>query len=191
MLMERQQMDANETTDCTAGENTTVSEVGTVRKTETKPRVSRRLGKVEYENCCRIYFIEAVGMDLIKIGYTIDPAKRFLAMLTSSPAPLSLLGSISGGPQKELEIHTALDEHRLHGEWFKKVPPVMALVETADQLYGHEFYNQVARERGAALREYLAKMKRGEVVRPTRGAEKRPRSRQSRDLPYIASGGGL
>lgn len=158
------------------------------RRPETKPRVSRRLGKIEYENCCRIYFIEAVGMGLIKIGYTIDPAKRFLSMLTVSPAPLSLLGSISGGPQKELEIHAALDEHRLHGEWFKKVPAVMALVATADHVYGHEFCNQVARERGAALREYLAKMKRGEVVRPTKGSEKRPRSLQSRDLPYVASG---
>jgi hypothetical protein len=154
---------------------------------ETRPRVSRRLGKAEYENCCRIYFIEAVGMDLIKIGYTIDPAKRFLTMLTMSPAPLSLLGSLSGGPQKELEIHDKLEPQRLHGEWFKKTPEVMAVVATAEQLYGHDFYNQVARERGAALQEYLAKMKRGEVVRPTRGKLKRPRSLNPRSEPYEAS----
>ncbi len=157
------------------------------RRAETKPRVSRRLGKAEYENCCRIYFIEAVGMDLIKIGYTIDPAKRFLSMLTVSPAPLTLLGSITGGPQREGEIHAQLEAHRLHGEWFKKVPEVMALVATAEHVYGHEFCNQVARERGAALKVYLERMKRGEVVRPTKGKEKRPRSLQSRDLPYIPS----
>jgi len=149
--------------------------------------VSRRLGSAEYENCCRIYFIEAVGMGLIKIGYTIDPAKRFMTMLTMSPAPLSLLGSISGGPQKETEIHAQLEPHRLHGEWFKATPEVMAIVATAEQRYGQEFFNQVARVRGAALQEYLAKMKRGEVVRPTRGKEKRPRSLNPRTEPYEAS----
>ena len=152
-----------------------------------KVSVSRRLGKAEYENCCRIYFIEAVGMDLIKIGYTIDPVRRFMGMLTMSPAPLSLLGSISGGPQKELKIHAELEPHRLHGEWFRKVPEVMVVVATAEQTYGHGLLNQVARQRGAALQEYLARMKAGEVVRPTRGKLKRPRSLQSRDLPYSPS----
>jgi hypothetical protein len=154
---------------------------------ETQPRISRRLGKVEYEACCRIYFIEAVGMNLVKIGYTIDPARRFMTMLTMSPAPLSLLGSITGGPQKEAEIHGRLEPHRLHGEWFKMVPEVMAIVAAAEQHYGHEFYNQVARQRGAALREYLAKMKAGEVVRPTRGKLKRPRSLNPKNEPYVAS----
>jgi hypothetical protein len=136
---------------------------------ETKPRASRRLGKELYEHICKIYFIEAVGMDLIKIGYTVNPTQRFMGMLTTSPAPLSLLGSIWGGPQKELEIHARLEPHRLHGEWFKKVPEVMEVVASADQVYGDEFYNQVARQRGAKLLEYLAKLKAGEVVRPTRG----------------------
>lgn len=154
---------------------------------ETKPRLSRRLGKAEYENCCRIYFIEAVGMGLVKIGYTIDPAKRFMSMLTMSPAPLSLLGSITGGPEKEAEIHGKLAPHRLHGEWFKMVPEVMAIVATAEHRYGHEFYNQVARERGAALQAYLERMRRGEVVRPTRGKEKRPRSLNPRAEPYVPS----
>ena len=52
--------------------------------TETKPRVSRRLGKEMYEHVSKIYFIEAVGLDLIKIGYTVDPVKRFMGMLTMS-----------------------------------------------------------------------------------------------------------
>ena len=154
---------------------------------ETKPRLSRRMGKTEYEAGCRIYFIEAVGMNLVKIGYTINPPKRFMAMLTASPAPLSLLGCIAGGPQKEAKLHAQLAEHRLHGEWFKMVPEVLSVVATADRQYGHEFYNQVARERGAALQEYLVKLKAGEVVRPTRGKEKRLRSLQSRDLPYLSS----
>lgn len=70
-----------------------------------------------YEHVCKVYFVEAVGMDLIKIGYTVDPVKRFTAMLTMSPAPLSLLGSMWGGPRREGEIHALLDEFRVHGEW--------------------------------------------------------------------------
>jgi hypothetical protein len=154
---------------------------------ETKPRISRRMGGDAYEHVCRIYFIEAVGMDLIKIGYTIDPVKRFMTMLTVSPAPLSLLGSIWGGPRREAEIHGKLEAHRLHGEWFKKVPEVMAYVEASEQSYGDKLLNQVARQRGAALQEYLAKMKAGEVVRPTKGKHKRPKSLNPRNLPYEAS----
>jgi hypothetical protein len=140
-----------------------------------------------YERVSRLYFIEAVGLDLIKIGYTVDPVKRFIGMLTSSPVPLSLLGSTWGGPQREAEVHAQLAEFRTHGEWFKKSPEVMAVAATADLSYGEEMLNQVARERGAALQDYLAKLKRGEVVRPTRGKEKRPRSLNPRSLPYEPS----
>jgi hypothetical protein len=141
-----------------------------------------------YEHVSRIYFIEAVGLSLVKIGYTVDPVKRFMGMLTMSPVPLSLLGSIWGGPQKEAEIHAKLATFRTHGEWFKMTAEVMAIVATAETSYGSDMLNQVARVRGAALQEYLAKMKRGEVVRPTRGKLKRPRSLNPRNEPYKASG---
>lgn len=155
---------------------------------ETRPvRASRRLGKDLYQHVCKIYFVEAVGMDLVKIGYTVNPVKRFMAMLTMSPAPLSLLGSMWGGPRRETEIHAKLDEFRVHGEWFEKSPEVMAVVATADLSYGEGMLNQVAKQRGAALQEYLAKLKRGEVVRPTRGKESRPRSLNPRSLPYDPS----
>ncbi|HEX7741392.1 MAG TPA: hypothetical protein VF442_02970, partial [Sphingobium sp.] len=72
-------------------------------------RASRRLGSDLYEHVSRLYFIEAIGLDLIKIGYTVDPVKRFTSMLTMSPVPLSLLGSIWGGPKREMEIHAKLD----------------------------------------------------------------------------------
>lgn len=145
----------------------------------TEQRISRKMGKDAYEGACRIYFIEAVGMDRVKIGYTVNPARRFVGMLTSSPAPLSLLGCMPGGPQKEAQLHAQLAEHRLHGEWFRMVPAVMAVVAGAETIYGQEFYNQVARQRGAGLGEYLAKMRAGEVVRPTRGKLKRPRLKKS------------
>ncbi len=133
-----------------------------------KRRLSRRLGKERYERLCEIYFIEAVGLDLIKIGYTLKVLERFKGMLTMSPCPLSLLGTIEGGPQKEVELHAQLAEHWSHGEWYRKSPAVMAVVATATPS-GAEFLNQHAKRRGEALQAYLAKMKAGEVVRPTRG----------------------
>lgn len=61
------------------------------------------------------------------------------------------------------------------------------MVATAEPSHGENLLNQVARQRGAALKEYLEKMKRGEVVRPTRGKEKRPRSLNPRSGPYEPS----
>lgn len=128
-----------------------------------------------------VYFIEAVGLDLIKIGYAIDLPKRFTGMMTTSPAALTLLGVLDGGPKLECAIHEQLAAHRAHGEWFRKTPEVMAVVATARPSDGQQFLNQTAKVRGAALQDYLAKLKRGEVVRATRGPNKHPRPK--RDYP--------
>lgn len=129
--------------------------------------------KADRENCCRVYFIEAVGHDLIKIGYALDLQKRFTGLMTASPAPLTLLGVLDGGPRLEMEIHEKLAAHRSHGEWFRKTPEVMAIAATARPDISQQWLNQKARVRGAALMEYLARMKRGEIVRPTRGPSRR------------------
>lgn len=146
----------------------------------TTSRVSRRMPKAEHEALCRVYFIEAEGHDLIKIGYAIDLQKRFAGMMTSSPAPLTLLGILEGGPKLETTIHERLATHRAHGEWFHKTPEVMAVVATSQPAIGQEWLNQKARLRGAGLQEYLAKLKAGEVSRPTRGPNKQPRTKTYR-----------
>lgn len=138
--------------------------------------------EADRETYCWVYFIEAVGLDLIKIGYALDLEKRFTGLMTSSPAALTLLGVMQGGPRLETQIHTDLAEHRAHGEWFRKTPEVMAVVAKAEPHWGQKWLNQRAKVRGAALMEYLARMKRGEVVRPTRGPT-RPSKRKSRDRP--------
>ena len=144
------------------------------------PTTSGGSAKQDRESYCWVYFIEAVGLDLLKVGYALDLRSRFTSMMTSSPASLSLLGVLQGGPRREMEIHTQLADHRAHGEWFRKTPEVMAVVATATPHKGQEWLNQTAKVRGAALMEYLAKMKRGEVVRPTRGPT-RPSKRKTHD----------
>lgn len=150
----------------------------TVPTTHSGTRAERLLEK---ESLSVVYFIEAVGLDLIKIGYALDPWTRFTNMMTMSPAPLSLLGVLDGGAKLECAIHEQLAADRAHGEWFHKTPAVMAVVATARPSIGQEWLNQKAKIRGAALREYLAKMKRGEVIRPTRGKLKHPKPK--RDYP--------
>lgn len=125
--------------------------------------------KRDRESTSWVYFVEAVDLNLIKIGYALDLEKRFTALMTSSPAALSLLGVLRGGPRLEMAIHEQLAAHRAHGEWFRKTPEVMAVVATAEQHDWQRWLNQRAKVRGAALMAYLERMKRGEVVRPTRG----------------------
>lgn len=143
-------------------------------------RAPRRLGKEVYEGLCRVYFVEAVGMSLVKIGYTLRVPERFAAMLTASPARLSLLACTTGGPQVEAALHARLDAYRAHGEWFHKTPEVEAEIAAAERHYGEEWHNRSAPKRGEALKVYLARMKAGEVTRPTRGPLKHPAKRKSR-----------
>lgn len=138
---------------------------------------------LDRETLSRVYFIEAAGHDLIKIGYAIDLPKRFTALMTSSPAALTLLGVLPGGPKLETELHERLAAHRAHGEWFRKSPEVMAVVATAEPADGQEWLNQKAKIRGAALMAYLDKMKRGEVTRPTRGPTRQPKTHNRYGLP--------
>lgn len=138
----------------------------------------------QLERLAQVYFIEAVGLDLIKIGYALDLQKRFTNMMTMSPAALTLLGVLDGGPKLECALHEQLAAHRAHGEWFRKTPEVMAIVATARPSPGQQYLNQTAKIRGAALQEYLAKMKRGEVVRPTRGPLKRPKAKREYPARY-------
>lgn len=141
--------------------------LSTSRYTKAQRAIAREAASV-------VYFIEAVGLDLIKIGYAMDLRLRFTGMMTASPAPLTLLGTVPGGPKVEMEIHERLAGHRAHGEWFRKTPEVMAEAAKAEPTDGQEWLNQKAKIRGAALQDYLGKLKRGEVQRPTRGPAKHP-----------------
>jgi len=134
----------------------------------------RRLGtKDEHAARCRIYFVGC--QDLVKIGYTVDIEKRFVAMLTNSPMPLSLLASMPGGPQAETELHERFRPHWRHGEWYARTPELDAIIAAAETQYGPEWRDRTARRRGEALQEFLGKLARGEVVRAKRGKLKAPK----------------
>jgi len=75
-----------------------------------------------------VYFIEAVDLDLVKIGYTEHLAVRFEVLRHSSLVELRLLNVIEGGLREEKALHKKFAEHRAHLEWFE-LTPLRAFIE--------------------------------------------------------------
>lgn len=117
-----------------------------------------------------VYFIEAEN-GLIKIGYSANVALRLRALLTTSAAPLKLLGWLPGDTQTERDLHDRFAYSRSHGEWFRRTPDLEAVLATIESPPAPA--EKTAGKRGEALMAYLERMKRSEVVRPTRGPQRR------------------
>ncbi len=81
-----------------------------------------------------IYFIEAIGVGNIKIGFTDhdDAVVRMAQLQTGSPVPLRLLGTIPGSLEDEKDLHRSFASARVTGEWFRPVPELVALVNAPE-----------------------------------------------------------
>jgi hypothetical protein len=79
-----------------------------------------------------IYFIEAVGLDRVKIGYTSGESveRRLLALKTASPVPLKVVGVIEGTQKQERRLHRKYAAHRVCGEWFTVTGELKAYLAT-------------------------------------------------------------
>lgn len=66
-----------------------------------------------------IYAVEAVGLDRVKIGFTRNLQSRARVLVSGSPVPLRWLGAVKvDDASEETKIHSLLNAHRLHNEWF-------------------------------------------------------------------------
>ncbi len=133
----------------------------------------RTTPKADLEQTCRVYFIEAVGTGLVKIGYAGNVDSRLTALLTASAHPLKLLGTMKGGPILEGELHLQLAEHRSHGEWFRRCDRLDSILLDAD--LPKEAPEYLAKMRGSQLMSYMNLLRMGKITRPTRGPAKRMR----------------
>lgn len=88
--------------------------------------------KTDLETTCRIYFVEAVGFDLIKIGYARDIRERMRKLRPGCPAPLKLLGTEPGGAAEERAYHVLFIKHQVYGEWFRRCPEIDFVVARLD-----------------------------------------------------------
>ena len=70
---------------------------------------------------CLLYF---VGSDdgTVKIGVTLQPAKRLASLQTGSPRKLRYLALTEGSLWLERFFHNAFESDRLEGEWFARSP---------------------------------------------------------------------
>ena len=64
-----------------------------------------------------VYFIQSENF--IKIGYAFNPKMRIITLQTSNPNKLIPLLVITGGYDKEKELHYKFNKFRVNGEWFK------------------------------------------------------------------------
>lgn len=77
-----------------------------------------------------IYFMKPVGMDgPIKIGCTKFAKSRLYHMAIWSPIPLEIVATAPGTFDMEWGLHFHFAAERLHHEWFRASPRLVALVE--------------------------------------------------------------
>lgn len=74
------------------------------------------------------YFIGAQSGP-VKIGFTVDLKGRLAKLRASSPLPLEVLATRSGGEARESVYHEQFAADRLHGEWFARTPAILAEIE--------------------------------------------------------------
>lgn len=66
-------------------------------------------------------FVYAIGnSERVKIGYSADPASRFVKIKSDSGHDCEIIGIIPATVEQEREAHSLLSEYRLHGEWFRR-----------------------------------------------------------------------
>jgi hypothetical protein len=75
-----------------------------------------------------IYFVEAVGVGLIKIGVTGSLPERMRTLRAMSPVPLRCLGVMEGGIAEEEYMHGIFGHVCSHDEWFWPVPPLKRFI---------------------------------------------------------------
>lgn len=80
-----------------------------------------------------VYYIAAPDLDLVKIGFAIDPTKRLAKINSDSPAAVVLLATEPGSIELERERHRQFGASRRRGEWFQLSGPVSEHIATLAQ----------------------------------------------------------
>lgn len=65
-----------------------------------------------------VYFLEAVGVNRLKIGWSTKLKKRISELQVASPVKLVHLHSERGGLKREKQLHERFAADWCHGEWF-------------------------------------------------------------------------
>lgn len=88
-------------------------------------RLVEATGRVQ-NNGTVSYFVEALGLDSVKIGTSSNLRRRLSKLQTGSAVPLILLATTT---VPERALHTRFAADRISGEWFRKTPALLALID--------------------------------------------------------------
>jgi hypothetical protein len=77
-----------------------------------------------------VYFIQSGDNGSIKIGIALNPQNRLRTIQTSHPEKLHIRALTHGGIEQERDYHQRFADHRLHGEWFRPHPDILAEIES-------------------------------------------------------------
>lgn len=88
----------------------------------TIPQVMRIKGWVYFVSCEVLNFP-------IKIGWTSNVAPRLKSLQCALPYKVQLLAATRGSLEDETKFHVGFSQYRLEGEWFRRNPDLMALIE--------------------------------------------------------------
>lgn len=112
-----------------------------------------------------VYVITCRSLGVAKIGFSKNPAARAELIKTYCPGPTSLEAIVPAVTTNETDIHRALKDHRVHGEWFKLCDEIEALIEAhryvppprepreikMPEFKGSELSKYIAERRGRAV----------------------------------------
>lgn len=85
-----------------------------------------------------VYFLLAESAGLLKIGSSDDVRVRVRGLAGASPVKLQLIGVVSGGTARELELHKQFHARRVHGEWFTVDDEFLAEIQDIVATHTHE-----------------------------------------------------
>jgi len=75
--------------------------------------------RIVRENCGYVYFMEAVGLQAVKIGAAANIDRRLGQLQVGCPAELRVLLLEEGGKARELELHREFEGFHIRGDWFR------------------------------------------------------------------------
>jgi hypothetical protein len=84
---------------------------------------------VTWEQPGFVYFLHAQLSNRIKIGFSLNPAKRYATIQTSCPEQLILMGTVPAAYRDEMALHQKFASIRIHREWFEAVPELLSYIK--------------------------------------------------------------
>lgn len=77
-----------------------------------------------------VYIIRGAGTGVYKIGFSRDMRSRINMLRLGSPVDTEVaLLLVDAGELMEVELHKRFADSRIHGEWFRETPELVAFIE--------------------------------------------------------------